>query len=162
MNSTMMRVTWVAAAAFVLAVAASQPTQAEQRGQAAVVSAQIGAVAKHLQLRPQTALDLTDVSGLYCFDTGFGRGGRMTCYATDPADTRQDVLDFVNADPLIEAGLNVKDLPRLADEEGAMRPGQWYFVPAGVVEPHHRKRFPFPIILRAVNLPTEADRWIVG
>ncbi len=162
MNTTMMRLMFLTAMAIVLGSTAMRPIHAAQTDQTAVVGAYIGTVATQLHLRPETAIDLSDGSGVYCFDTGLERGGRMACYAVDPEATRKDVLDFINADPLIEAGLNAEDLPRLPAERDTMRSGQWYFVPTGDLEPHHNKRFRFPVLVRAVNLPVHEDEWIVG
>ncbi len=59
----------------------------------------------------------------------------MIRYAIDPASTKEDVIDFVNAEPLIEAGLDVDALPRYPEELGAMEPSQWYFLPEDEYEP---------------------------
>lgn len=162
MNTTMIRLMSIAGVALVLGSTAMRPAHAAQADQAAVVGAYISTVATHLYLRPETAIDLPGESGVYCFDTGLERGGRMACYAEDPEATRKDVLDFINVDPLIDAGLNVEDLPRLPAASDTMRSGQWYFVPAGDLEPHHNKRFPFPVLVRAANLSVYEDEWIVG
>lgn len=120
--------------------------------QAAVVGGELSAIAKHLQTRPQTAIDFSSVSGEYCFDVGLGKGAHMTHYAIDPAGTSEDVIDFVNAKPLIEAGINVADLPRFPGRLGSMKPDQWYFLPAQEFEPHHGKKFPIPLLIKASNL----------
>ena len=120
--------------------------------QAAVVGAELSTIAKHLQTRPKTAIDFSKVSGEYCFNAGLGKGGLMTHYAIDPAGTSEDVIDFVNAKPLVEARINVGDLPRFPGKLGGMTPNQWYFLPAGEFEPHHGKKFPIPMLIRASNL----------
>ena len=76
----------------------------------------------------------------------------MTHYAIDPATTSEDVIDFVNATSLVEAGIKVDDLPRFAGQLGIMTPNQWYFAPADTFEPHHGKKFPFPLLIKASNL----------
>ena len=76
----------------------------------------------------------------------------MTHYATDPTKTREDVIDFVNAKSLIEAGLNPEKLPRLPTTLGSMAPNQWYFLPAGEYDPHHGRSFSYPIIVKASNI----------
>lgn len=123
-----------------------------QLKQAALVGAEIAAIAKHLQTRPQSAIDFTHVSGEYCFETGLGNGAHMTHYTVDPAGTKEDIIDFVNAKPMLEAGVNVDALPRHSGTLGSMEPNQWYFLPAGELEPHHGKTFPMPLLIRATNL----------
>ena len=124
----------------------------ERGGQSALVAAEISAFANLLAHRPDAAIDLSGVSGEYCFKVDIGKGGHMTHYAIDPAVTEEDVIDFVNAAPLIEAGLDVEKLPRHSGKLGTMTPNQWYFLPKGTFEPHHGIRFPFPVILKAVNV----------
>jgi hypothetical protein len=92
------------------------------------------------------------VSGEYCFDVNLGDGGHMTHYAIDPTKTQEDVIDFVNAEPLIKAGVKVDSLPRFPGQLGSMAPNQWYFLPAGEQEPHHGMKFPFALLLKAVNV----------
>ena len=120
--------------------------------QAAVVGAELSTIAKHLQTRPKTAIDFSGVSGEYCFNVGLGNGGHMTHYAIDPSGTTEDVIDFVNAKPLVEAGINVGDLPRFPGQLGSMKPNQWYFLAANEFEPHHGKAFPIPLLIKASNL----------
>ena len=124
----------------------------EGTNQAAIVGGELSTIAKQLSLRPETALDFTKVSGEYCFDVDLGGGGHMVHYATDPTKTQEDVIDFVNADPLIKAGINVTKVPRFPGKLGSMTPGQWYFLPAGELEPHHGIKFPFPLLMKATNL----------
>jgi hypothetical protein len=123
-----------------------------QKGQDAIVAAELNAIANQLALRPETAIDLSAVSGEYCFNTGIREGGHMTHYAIDPTKTQEDVIDFVNAEPLLQAGMNVEGLPRFPGTLGHMTPKQWYFLPAGEQEPHHGITFSFPLLIRASNL----------
>ena len=120
--------------------------------QASIVAAEVSAFANLLAQRPKTAIDLSGVSGEYCFKVDIGKGGHMTHYAIDPGKTREDVIDFVNAAPLIEAGLNVEKLARHSGKLGTMEPNQWYYLPKGDFEPHHGIRFPFPVLIKAVNI----------
>ena len=95
--------------------------------QAAVVSAEIVAFANQLSHRPKTALDFSKVSGEYCFysgsdkDTGFDK--HHTHYAIDPTKTQEDVIDFIDARTLLEAGLKMESLPKLPADLGKMIPG---------------------------------------
>ncbi len=142
-----LRMAWM-----VLAFAGALSAAAQAAEQAAVVGAEISTFARHLQTRPQTALDFSDVSGEYCFNLGLGRGGHMTHYAIDPPSTQEDVIDFVHAGAFRQMGIDVEKLPRFPGELGAMEPRQWYFLPAGTHEPHHGRRFPFALLIRADNL----------
>lgn len=128
------------------------PAQAQQRNQATVVAAEVSTIANQLALRPETAIDFSDVSGEYCFDVGLGDGGHMVHYAIDPKQTKEDVVDFVNAEALIASGLDVSKLPRHPGTLGSMEPNRWYYLPAGEVEPHHGVKFPFPLLIKAVNV----------
>jgi hypothetical protein len=120
--------------------------------QAAIVAGEVATFAHQLSLRPDVAIDLTKVSGEYCFNTGLGSGFHMTHYATDPTKTQEDVIDFVNAEPLIKAGVNVSALPKFPGGLNTMTPGQWYYIAAGEPEPHHGTKFPFPLLIRATNI----------
>ena len=76
----------------------------------------------------------------------------MTHYAIDPAGTSEDVIDFVNAKPLLAAGINVDSLPRFPGKLNTMTPNQWYFLPANELEPHHGMKFPIPLLIKASDL----------
>lgn len=125
---------------------------AGSKDQARVVAAELSAIAHHLSLRPKTAIDLSSVSGEYCFNLGLGQGAQMTHFAIDPSNTQEDVIDFVNAAPLIKNGIKLESLPPFPGKLGAMKPNQWYFLPAGKLEPHHGIKFPFPIMMKASNI----------
>jgi hypothetical protein len=120
--------------------------------QAAVVAAQLGTIAKHLQLRPEMALDFSEVSGEHCLNTWKAGGEQMVHFAIDPSTTREDVVEFVKADSFTRLGIDVTSLPRMPAKLGAMEPGQWYYLAAGELEPHHGTPFSFPLLLRASNL----------
>jgi hypothetical protein len=120
--------------------------------QAAVVAAQLGTIAKHLQLHPQMALDFSEVSGEHCLNTWKAGGEQMVHFAVDPSATSEDVVEFVKADSLTSLGVDVANLPRMPAKLGAMEPGKWYYLPAGEPEPHHGTTFPFPLLLRASDL----------
>lgn len=123
-----------------------------KRDQASIVASEISAFANLLSVRPESAIDLSEVSGAYCFNVDLEDGGKMTHYAINPASTREDVVDFINAEPFIKAGIKLKKLPRFPGKLGSMKPNQWYFLPAGEYEPHHGVRFSFPLIMRAVSI----------
>jgi hypothetical protein len=121
----------------------------EKRDQATVVSSALAAIAGQISDRPAVILDFTEVSGAYCFNVDFGKGGHMTHYAVDPAGTQEDVIDFVNAGTLAEAGLSLERVPQFPGKLGAMEPNRWYYLPAGQFDPHHGQKFPFPVLMRA-------------
>ncbi len=118
----------------------------------ATIAGQLSAISKHFQTRPKTAIDFSKVSGEYCYNAGLGKSGHMTHFAIDPAGTSEDVIGFVNAKPLLAAGINVDSLPRFPGKLDTMTPNQWYFLPAKEFEPHHGKKFPFPLLIKASNL----------
>ncbi len=118
----------------------------------ATIAGQLSAISKHFQTRPKTAIDFSKVSGEYCYNAGLGKSGLMTHFAIDPAGTSEDVIGFVNAKPLLAAGINVDSLPRFPGKLDTMTPNQWYFLPAKEFEPHHGKKFPFPLLIKASNL----------
>ena len=130
------------------------PLTAEEdvHAQAGVVAAELGTIARHLQLHPQMALDFTEVSGEHCLNTWKAGGAQMVHFAVDPSATSEDVVEFVKADSLTSLGVDVANLPRMPAELGAMEPGKWYYLPAGDPEPHHGTTFPFPLLLRASDL----------
>jgi hypothetical protein len=61
------------------------------RDQASIVASEVSTLSHMLAVRPQTALDFSQVSGEYCFDVNLGDGGHMTHYAIDPTKTPEDV-----------------------------------------------------------------------
>ncbi len=136
-----------------LVVLFSAATTATAGDQGETVGAEISTFAKHLALDPDMAIDLTGVSGAYCFNAGIGDGGHMTHYAVDPSQTQEDLIDFVNARSMIDAGIiNVGKLPKHPGKLGAMEPNEWYYLHPGTFEPHHGRKFPFPLLIRATNL----------
>lgn len=138
-------------ASFLAVVLLAAPASAK-KDQASIVGAELAAIANQLSLNPDMAIDLSEVSGAYCFNAGLGKGGHMTHYAMDPVLTKEDVVDFVNAESLVQAGLKVDSLPRLPKKLGEMTPNQWYYLPAGEMEPHHGIKFPFPLMVRASDI----------
>ncbi len=136
----------------IAATDAEKAAMAKAMKQAAVVGAELSAIAKHLQTRPKTAIDFSNVSGEYCFNVGLGKGANMTHYAIDPAGTSEDVIDFVNAKPLLAAGIHVDSLPKFPGKLNTMAPNQWYFLPANEFDPHHGRKFPFSMLIRASDL----------
>jgi len=109
---------------------------------------EILAIARILRAKPEIAIDQTEASGEYCFNSGLGT---MVHFATQPERTREDVVYEFNASGLIAAGLDPARLQQLP-ERGQMTPGVWYFLPKGQQDPHHAHAMPSPTIAIAVNI----------
>ena len=106
------------------------------------------AIARLLRANPGMAIDQTHTSGEYCLKSGMGT---MTHYASDPSKTREDIVYEFDAEALTKAGLDTAKLPALP-ALGKMEPGQWYFLPEGQVDPHHKHPMPGPTLLIAVDV----------
>ncbi len=129
----------------VASVATAHPTD-----KAAKAHAVIGA---YIETHPEMIIDFANVSGEYCVNTWKVKGAHMTHYAIDPSKTTEDVIDFVKAQSFVDAGIDMTKLPRLPSELGAMKNGQWYYVPKDGVEPHHGSMaFPVALIVRATDI----------
>ena len=110
--------------------------------------AEILAIARLLRARPEMAIDRTGESGEYCLKSS---QGTMTHYAKDSAATREDIVYEFAAAPFLTAGLDPTRLP-LLPALGKMEPGQWYYLPAGQVDPHHQHTLPGPTLLISVDV----------
>ena len=111
------------------------------------------AIGKYLENHPEMVIDFSDISGEYCVNTWKVKGGHMTHYAIDPSKTTEDVIDFVKAKPFIDAGIDVTKLPQLPGTLGAMKNGQWYYLPKGGADPHHgKKQSPRALLVRATDI----------
>lgn len=112
----------------------------------------IQTIATHLQRDSAKGIDFVVKSNEYCVNAGIGNGGHMTHFAVEPASTREDIIDFIHAQSLIDAGIDLDKLPRHSGKLGDMKPGQWYYVLAGQFEPHHGTKYPFLVMVRATEL----------
>jgi hypothetical protein len=106
------------------------------------------AIARLLRANPGMAIDQTRASGEYCLKSGLGT---MAHYASDPTRTREDIVYEFDAEALTNAGLDPLKLPVLP-VLGRMEPGQWYYLPEGQVDPHHKHPMPGPTLLIAVDV----------
>lgn len=109
---------------------------------------EILAIARLLRARPEMAIDRTKESGEYCLKSGLGT---MIHYAQNPERTREDIVYEFAAAPLVKAGLDLQKLPVLP-ALGKMEPGQWYYLPEGLVDPHHQHTMPGPTLLISVDV----------
>lgn len=123
---------------------------AKAEKQASIVSAELRTIANQFSLRPNIPKDFSEVSGEYCFFGGWD--GHHTHYAIDPTQTNEDIIDFVSAEAMVEAGANLDQLPEYPGILGEMTPGQWYLMKAGTFEPHHGKTPPVALLIRAVDI----------
>ena len=110
--------------------------------------AEVLAIARVLRAKPEMAIDKTKAAGEYCFKSG---EGTMVHYASQPEATAEDVVYEFDATQLLAAGLDPQRVPKLPPL-GNMEPGKWYFLPSGVMDPHHQHIFPTPTIAVAVNV----------
>ena len=113
-----------------------------------IARGEVLAIARLLRADPAMAIDQTHTSGEYCLKSGMGT---MTHYASDPTRTREDIVYEFDAQALTSAGLDPRKLPALP-ALGKMEPGQWYFLPQGQVDPHHKHPMPGPTLLIAVDV----------
>jgi len=118
-----------------------------------IVENEIKAFSKIIRGNPSVAIDASMVSDSYCFKADIHKGGgHMTHYAINPEKTKEDVIDFINATDLIAAGMDPSKLKRHPGKLNAMEPNTMYFLPAGEYEPYHGTKFPFPLIIKAVDV----------
>jgi hypothetical protein len=110
--------------------------------------AELLAIARVLRANPEMAIDRTKAAGEYCFRSS---ESSMVHYASQPEATAEDVVYEFDATQLLAAGLDPQRVPRLP-ALGKMEPGKWYFLPRGVIDPHHQHDFATPTIALAVNV----------
>ena len=91
-------------------------------------------IARILAIRPAMAIDFSDSTGEYCLNTG---GGVMAHFAARPEETGEDIIYFVDAEPLVARGLRLQDFPPLDPDPAKRRPGAWYRYEGSGPEPHH-------------------------
>ena len=110
--------------------------------------AELLAIARVLRSKPEMAIDKTKAAGEYCFKSS---QATMVHYASQPESTAEDVVYEFDATQLLAAGLDPQRVPKLP-ALGNMEPGKWYFLPSGVIDPHHEHVFATPTIAIAVNI----------
>ena len=110
--------------------------------------AEVLAIARILRKEPEMAIDKTKAAGEYCFKSS---QGTMVHYASQPETTAEDVVYEFDATQLLAAGLDAERVPKLP-ALGHMEPGKWYFLPTGVIDPHHQHVFTTPTVAIAVSV----------
>ena len=125
-----------------------QPEYADVLALQGTAKAEVLAIARLLRANPEMAIDKTKAAGEYCFKSS---QGTMVHYASHPEATAEDVVYEFDATQLLAAGLDPQRVPKLP-VLGNMKPGKWYFLPSGVIDPHHQHVFATPTIAIAVNV----------
>jgi hypothetical protein len=110
--------------------------------------AEVLAIARVLRAKPEMAIDKIKAAGEYCFKSS---QGTMVHYASQPEATAEDMVYEFDATQLLAAGLDPQRVPKLP-ALGNMESGKWYFLPSGVMDPHHQHVFATPTIAIAVNV----------
>ena len=110
--------------------------------------AEVLASGRVLRAKPEMAIDKTKAAGEYCFKSS---QGTMVHYASQPEATVEDVVYEFDATQLLAAGLDPQRVPKLP-ALGNMESGKWYFLPSGVIDPHHQRVLATPTIAIAVNV----------
>ena len=72
----------------------------------------------------------------------------MVHCAIDPSNIVEDVIYMLNAQPVIEKGLQVAKIPVMLSKTGEMQTMQWYYYDGKSVEPHHD----IPFLIIAIDL----------
>lgn len=137
---------------FGMFVSTATPNLVMAVSQESKVASEIAAFAANLAARPSAVIDLSKVSGEYCMKVDIGDNGMMIHYAADPTKTKEDVITFVKAAALVEAGLDVTKLEPHSGKLNTMEPNKWYYVKKGTFEPHHGIKFPFDVLVKSVNM----------
>lgn len=122
-------------------------------GSAEKVAKARATIDQYLESHPEMVIDFSKTSGEYCINALKVKGGHMTHFAIDPSKTTEDVIVFVDAQPLIDAGVDFSKLPHLPSTLGAMKNGQWYYLPKGGADPHHgTKQSKRAMLVRATDV----------
>jgi hypothetical protein len=96
-------------------------------------------------------IDLSAKSGEYCMRDP--QGGRFMVHFSDRPDaTPEDVIYFVAADSLADAGVDAAKLPVLPTELGRMTPRIWYYYDGNAFEPHHQGKLGRPYLVLALDI----------
>lgn len=110
---------------------------------------EIQAMGAVLAAKPGMAFDFSGHSGEMCFSPGHGD---MIHYAIDPDKTSEDVIVMLNAQPFIDHGLRVAELPTMPSKAGTLKPFQWYYYDGKTIEPHHNRQFLRPLLMMSINV----------
>jgi hypothetical protein len=81
------------------------------------------------------AIDITNASGEFCMLETVTKHN-MTHFSSNPGNTHEDIVYYLNPKEFIANGLDVSGLPKQPRELGKMVPLQWYYYDGTYVEPH--------------------------
>jgi hypothetical protein len=114
--------------------AADDPVCAEIKKLTGPAREEVLAIARILAIRPSIAIDFSDATGEYCLNTG---SRVMTHFAARPEEANEDVIYFIDAEPLVARGLRLPDFPPLDPDPAKRQPNAWYRYEGKGPEPHH-------------------------
>lgn len=97
------------------------------------------------------AIDITNASGEYCMLETVTKHN-MTHFSSNPENTQEDIVYYLNPKTFIENGLDVSKLPRQPKELGKMVPLQWYYYDGTYVEPHQGTQMNKEFVIMTVNV----------
>ena len=97
------------------------------------------------------AIDITKASGEYCMLETVTKHN-MTHFSSNPKDTHEDIVYYLNPKELVKNGLDINKLPKQPRELGKMVPMQWYYYDGTYVEPHQGTRMNKEFIIMTVNV----------
>jgi hypothetical protein len=114
--------------------AADDPVCGEIKKLSGVAREEVLAIARILAIRPSMALDFSGTTGEYCLNTG---SQVMTHFAARPEQAPEDIIYFIDAEPLVARGLRLQDFPPLDPDPARRQPNAWYRYEGQGPEPHH-------------------------
>ncbi|HXG57890.1 MAG TPA: hypothetical protein VNL91_02615 [Thermoanaerobaculia bacterium] len=110
--------------------------------------AHLRALEQMLAGNPRLAMDFSSV-GVQALAPGHDV---MVTYAIDPAATKEDIIFYMPARPLVSAGLDPKKLDPVPPK-GEMVSGKWYFSSGRVPEPRfNNNEIGSPVVMIAIDI----------
>ncbi len=97
------------------------------------------------------AIDIRKASGEFCMLETVTKHN-MTHFSSNPENTHEDIVYYLNPKTFIENGLDVNKLPRQPEELGKMIPMQWYYYDGTYVEPHQGTRMNKEFVIMTVDV----------
>ncbi len=97
------------------------------------------------------AIDATKASGEYCMLEKVTKHN-MIHYASNPKNTHEDIVYYLNPATFIKSGMDVSKLPKHPKSLGKMTPLQWYYYDGTYVEPHQGTQMNKAFVIMTVDL----------